>query len=95
LLLIKVSLSIKDKYFFIDLSINKNTTIKELIVVCVENFNEKFKNEKMRKVLNFIYDNYNIKPAKKSGKPDEDIPCKYFIFYSYFIYFDIFYVYFY
>lgn len=60
------------------LQINSLLTGKLLIKESVKIFNELFKNEKINKFLKENFDNYELRKSKKSGKPDYDLPSKFF-----------------
>lgn len=48
--------------------------VSDLIREAVDLYNKKFVEEKSRFRFNQAYSNYVLKPSKKSGKPDNDMP---------------------
>jgi len=66
-----------DELFFLNLKIDSNITIFDLIKNAVDAFNEKFRNENFRYLLNNNYSNYKLKASKKNGYPNTDIPGDY------------------
>lgn len=60
----------------LDFKINEKTTINDLIILCIDSFNEIFKEEKVLYRLDTKYNEYNFKPSKKTGKPNHDLPSK-------------------
>ena len=48
----------------------------DLIKMSVDIFNDNFVNENLKIRLKPNYKLYNMKPSKKSGKPDKDLPSK-------------------
>ena len=61
--------------YSINIQINNDLLIEDLIKTSIEKFNEKLKSEKSNFLLSLNYENYKIKPAKKSGKANQDLPC--------------------
>ena len=48
----------------------------DLLRQCIEMFNDSFEREELPYEFVNSCDNYNIRPSKKSGKPDYDLPSK-------------------
>ena len=60
----------------LNLNVVDKTTIRDLITTTVNIFNEKFIESGIIYRLNTTFEDYNLKPSKKSGKPNSDLPCK-------------------
>jgi hypothetical protein len=75
----------------LNLQVTEKTTIMDLIKMSVDIFNDNFVNENLKIRLKPHYRLYNMKPSKKSGKPDKDLPSKnkilYFYIFCYVFYF--------
>lgn len=71
-----ISKSPDDIIITIDLLVEDNLAIADLIKISLENFNQKFKQENLKFLLNNSndYKSYNLKASKKSGYPNSDIP---------------------
>jgi hypothetical protein len=67
----------------LSLQVNDKTRIYDLIKLSLEIFNETFSKENLNFRLDPDYRLYSVKPSKKSGKPDKDLPSKtYFKFFQ-------------
>ncbi len=58
----------------INLQINDKNRVYDLIKMSVDNFNDGLTKENSFYRLDPDYRVYNLKPSKKSGKPDSDLP---------------------
>ena len=71
---IKVNLLIGDIKKNINLKITDSDTIKDILKRSINLFNDILKKEKIHLQLNKDYNKFYLKPSKKSGKPDNDLP---------------------
>ena len=60
----------------IDITITNKITMKELLSQALNMFNDIFYKEGIPLQLSQGVSYYSIKPSKKSGKPDNDLPSK-------------------
>lgn len=56
------------------MTITNKVTVCDLIKECIKMFNELFEKENFPVRLNTDISKYKIRPSKKSGKPDYDLP---------------------
>ncbi len=62
------------------MSITNKVTLLDLLKQCVKMFNELFEKENFPvRMNNIIISKYKIKPSKKNGKPDYDLPSNFFL----------------
>lgn len=71
---------VKEDYFYLNLVITDRIAISELIRLSVDGFNEKFRSENYKYLLENNYQNFHLKPSKKNGYPKTDIPGKFFLY---------------
>ena len=62
------------------MNIFEHYNVKELVVDCLDQFNQRL-NEvnapyRLADEADLIANNYNVYIAKKNGKPNDDYPCK-------------------
>jgi hypothetical protein len=62
----------------INLELSGQIEIGNIIKTTISELNKKFEIAGKNKRLSYQYEKYQFKPAKKSGKPDNDLPSKYF-----------------
>jgi len=74
----KPSNQVNDEIKSLSLEVNEKTRIYDLIKMSLEIFNETFSKENLNYRLDPDYRLYSVKPSKKSGKPDKDLPSKFF-----------------
>lgn len=74
----KPSNQVNDEIKSLSLEVNEKTRIYDLIKMSLEIFNETFSKENLNYRLDPDYRLYSVKPSKKSGKPDKDLPSKIF-----------------
>ncbi len=74
----KPSYKVNDEIKSLSLEVNEKTRIYDLIKMSLEIFNETFSKENLKYRLDPDYRLYSVKPSKKSGKPDKDLPSKFF-----------------
>ena len=74
----KPSNQVNDEIKSLSLEVNEKTRIYDLIKMSLEIFNETFIKENLNYRLDPDYRLYSVKPSKKSGKPDKDLPSKFF-----------------
>jgi hypothetical protein len=60
----------------IEITITNKITMKELLSQALNMFNDIFYKEGIPLQLSHEVNYYSIKPSKKSGKPDNDLPSK-------------------
>lgn len=60
----------------LNIKINKEDTIDELIRKSLSGFNQIFLNIETNYRISPIFTEYHLKPSKKSGKPNLDLPSK-------------------
>jgi hypothetical protein len=60
----------------INLQVDEKTTISDLIRMSVNIFNENFISQNSDYRIKPNYRMYNMKPSKKNGKPNTDLPSK-------------------
>jgi hypothetical protein len=60
----------------VEIKLKHNNTIFEMIKLSVHLLNEQFENGLSELRLNPNYSIYKVKPSKKNGKPDLDLPSK-------------------
>ena len=59
------------------LQVTEKTTVSDLVKMSVDIFNETFERENSLLRMKTDYKIYKVKPSKKSGKPDNDLPSKF------------------
>lgn len=88
-IIMKRSTQVNDEIKSLCLEVNEKTRIYDLIKMSLENFNETFSKENLNYRLDPDYRLYSVKPSKKSGKPDKDLPSKFFLEIKFFYFFFI------
>jgi hypothetical protein len=76
--IIKINLLIDSRSIkrSINLKIGNCDTIKDILKQSIDLFNDIFYREKVPLLLNKDYRIFYLKPSKKNGKPDMDLPSK-------------------
>jgi hypothetical protein len=79
-LIIKINVQINyqvDIIKSINLHITNKNTILDILKISIDIFNELFYKENIPYKFNIDYRKYSLKPSKKSGRADEDLPSIY------------------
>ena len=61
-----------------NIKITNLVTISELLAQALDHFNETFSNSGLSYQLSKDLKNYHVRPSKKNGKPDLDLPSNVF-----------------
>ena len=77
-IIMKTSTQLHDEIKSLNIQVNEKTRVYDLIKMSLEIFNETFSKENLNYRLDPDYRLYSVKPSKKSGKPDKDLPSKFF-----------------
>ncbi len=73
---VKVNIVATNEIKSVSLQVTEKTTIDDLIKLSVDIFNLNFEKENLLNRINTNYSIYSIKPSKKKGTPDLDLPSK-------------------
>ncbi len=71
---VKVSLELDNEIFTVPICITKSLTINELMIKSIYEFNNLFQLKGLNIRLELNNNDYNFKPAKKTGRPKIDFP---------------------
>ncbi len=77
---VRINIIINDNFTpylkYVDVIISNKITMRELLSQSINMFNDKFLNEGLPFELSQDVSSYVLKPSKKSGNPDTDLPSK-------------------
>lgn len=64
----------EEKSIDINLDIENNDTMEDLVRKSINEFNKIFEEENVNSRFSLNFEKYQVKPAKKNGKPNSDLP---------------------
>jgi hypothetical protein len=65
----------KEEISVIHLKISENTTISNMVKIAVDKYNDYFFENSLSIKFVCNYDEYDVRPSKKTGHPKLDLPC--------------------